>query len=78
MLDRLNARLKGYRTIIVNAIASIPIIIEITMQVAIEVFRAPEFIDVLPDNWIKAYTLGVIILNAYMRRITTTPLGRRE
>lgn len=58
--------LKGYRTMVVNAVASVLPILEMT-----------ELVNVLPSEWLPWYALIVALLNMYMRSITTTALGQK-
>ena len=58
--------LKGWRTWIVNLLAIILPILELT-----------ELQHVLPDGWMPWYALSLALLNMYMRKITTSPLGKR-
>lgn len=58
---------KGYRTIIINALASILPILELT-----------EVMNVMPPDWQPWYALGLVLLNLFLRAITTTPVGRKE
>lgn len=60
-------RLKGWRTWLVNAALAVLPIVELA-----------EFRDILPDNYVKWYALGVVLVNMWLRKMTTTPLGRSE
>ncbi|WP_159585904.1 hypothetical protein [Chelativorans xinjiangense] len=60
------AKLKGWRTLIANALMAILPIMELT-----------EFRDVLPDVWVPYYALFVVLANMWLRKITTTPVGER-
>lgn len=59
--------LKGYRTIILNALASVLPVLELT-----------EWYAVLPDDWVPYYVLALALLNMWMRSITTTPVGQNR
>lgn len=65
--------MKGYRTILTNALAALPIVAEV-----VSAMHAEGLGDIMPDHYIPIYTLLVILANVYLRTITTTPLGRRE
>lgn len=59
--------LKGWRTIIINVLMSIIPFLELT-----------EFKVLLPVNWLPYYALFIVAANLYLRKITTTPIGRGE
>lgn len=65
--------MKGWRTVIFNAAAAVPPLVD-AMAVAIpqlhgmRIFNDSEF-------W-KWYCLGVVSLNTYLRSITTTAIGK--
>lgn len=67
-------RLKGFRTMIFNGLAAIPVV----AQLLIEAFLSPEFGAVIPKEWLVEYTLAVLVMNKVLRLMTTTPMGRRE
>lgn len=66
--------LKGYRTILVNALAAIPLFLES----AVHVLALPEVVSILPDAWLPWYGLALALINLVLRSITTTPMGRAE
>jgi len=57
--------MKGYRTIIANVLFAILPILELT-----------EFRDVLPQDWLPYYALGVVLANMALRYVTSTPVGK--
>lgn len=59
-------KIRGYRTVVVNAFLSIVPILELT-----------EVRDVMPDDWLKWYALVLVFANMYLRSITKTPMGKR-
>lgn len=59
--------MKGYRTIIVNILAAVMPALELS-----------ELTAVMPDNWLPWYALGLALANMWLRKITTTPIGRKE
>ena len=67
MLKWINDKLRGWRTLIVNGLMAVMPILELT-----------EFRDVLPQDWLKWYALGVVLANMYLRYITTTAVGRKQ
>lgn len=70
----MKTRLKGYRTVIFNSLAAIPVMLEATMQV----LSLPEFAGVMPDHWLPWYALFLVLANLILRRATTTPIGKDE
>ncbi|MEP3278322.1 MAG: hypothetical protein ABJN26_00060 [Stappiaceae bacterium] len=62
----LNNVLRGWRTLAANILFSI-----------IPVLQLSEFRDVLPEQWLSWYALGVVLANMWLRKITTTPMGRK-
>jgi len=63
-MARFFRKLKGWRTWIVNAIASLVPVLYLT-----------EWRDVIPSDYWPYYALALAIINVYMRSITTTPVG---
>ena len=66
--------LKGWRTVIFNGVASIPLFLE----AAIHILSIPEVYGVLPPEWIPWYSLAIALANIALRKVTTTPLGKSE
>ncbi|MEW7008655.1 hypothetical protein [Lentilitoribacter sp. EG35] len=61
------SKLKGYRTVLVNAgLAAMPIL------------EMSEVLDILPDHYEAPYAIFIAVINLYLRSITTTPLGARN
>lgn len=58
--------LKGYRTIIVN-----------TALMILPVLDLVEVRDVIPDQWMPWYALGMAVANMWLRAVTTTPVGQK-
>ncbi len=58
--------LKGYRTLIVNALMAVLPILDMT-----------EVRDILPAAWLPWYALGMAVVNMGLRAITTTPMGQK-
>ena len=56
--------MKGWRTLAANALAMVVPVLELT-----------ELRDVMPDNWLPWYALGLALANMGLRWITTTPVG---
>ena len=66
--------MKGWRTVAVNAVAALPVLADVLLAVTTD----PAVADLIPDQWAAYYALFVVLVNLYLRTITTTPLGRRE
>lgn len=62
----LSNKLKGWRTVIVNVLLAVVPVLELA-----------ELRDVIPDAYLPWYSLGVVLLNLYLRKITTTPIGQK-
>ncbi|WP_162651312.1 hypothetical protein [Lentilitoribacter sp. Alg239-R112] len=61
------SKLKGYRTVLVNAgLAAMPIL------------EMSEVLDILPDHYEAPYAIFIAVINLYLRSITTTPFGARN
>lgn len=58
--------MKGYRTLLANTLAMTIPILEVT-----------EWRDVLPEDWLPYYALGLALMNVALRMVTTTPVGRK-
>ena len=67
MVDFFRRKLKGWRTWIVNILASLVPVLYLT-----------EWRDVIPTEYWPYYALALAIINIYMRSITTTPVGVSE
>lgn len=65
--------LRGFRTIVVNAIMALPLLAEPVGQI----LNAPELRDLIPAHYLPYYGLGMVIVNMILRSITSTPIGRR-
>ena len=66
--------LKGYRTILVNSVLGLPIAWDIVWLV----IDTPEFEALIPEEWVLHYSFVIVVVNAWLRRHTSTPVGRRE
>jgi len=58
--------MKGYRTLLANALAMVIPLLEMT-----------EIRDVIPDTLLPWYALGMALMNMGLRYITTTPVGTK-
>lgn len=66
--------LKGWRTWIVNGLFAILPFIEVVVQVA----NLTEFKNIVPPQYLPYYALAVVLANMWMRKITSTPLGKSQ
>ena len=66
--------LKGFRTLLVNLFMTFPLVIDVVLAVLVD----PQFGSVIPTEWYPLYTLVVITVNAYMRTVTSTPVGQSD
>lgn len=69
-------KLKGYRTLIFNIAAALPIVALELLPVIMPVLSLPELRAVLPDEWLPWWVLLTALGNMALRRITDTPIGR--
>lgn len=65
--------MKGYRTIILGALASVLPIIEVLALV----MDLPEWRGIVPAEYWPHYAIGVAFLKILMRFITTSPVGNK-
>jgi len=66
--------MKGWRTIIFNTVAGLIAAFELLAPV----LMTPEFSGLIPREWMPLYVLIVTVGNVYLRKITTTPMGKPE
>lgn len=72
---------KGWRTVIANILMSLPAIWDVIIQVLTNfVPLAQEYglKQVIPDSWMPYYVAGMVLINIYLRTITTTKIGQKE
>jgi hypothetical protein len=71
-------KLKGYRTLIFNLLAALPVIVLELGHTLLPVLSIPEMQAVIPPKWLPWYLLAVALGNLALRKVTTTPMGRSE
>lgn len=71
-------RLKGYRTLIFNALAAALAAVIAALPVIVEVLSMPELAGLIPREWAPYYALAIALGNMWLRSITTTPVGKAE
>lgn len=69
-------RLKGYRTVIFNVLAALPVVILEVLPVILPVLSLPELQAVLPASWSPWWVLAMALGNLALRRVTDTPFGQ--
>jgi hypothetical protein len=72
-LTSLKTKLKGWRTILVNAIAGLPAAI---YGLYLE-FSTVDFTPVIPQKYAAAFVVGMSVLGVFLRLITTGPVGSK-
>ena len=65
--------IKGWKTIGFNVVASIPILMDIVGQV----MNDPSIQGLVPDGYMKYYAGALVIVNLVLRKMTTTPVGKK-
>ena len=68
--------LKGYRTLIFNGLAALPIVALELLPIVMPVLSLPELRAVLPEEWLPWWVLITAMGNMVLRRVTDTPIGR--
>lgn len=66
--------LKGWRTVIVNAVMAAPL----AWDVIWAVIQTSEFQALIPAQYMPFYALAVSAVNIWLRKITTTPMGHKS
>lgn len=69
-------RLKGYRTLIFNALAALPVLALELLPVIVPLLGLPELRAVLPEGWLPWWVLAVTLGNMALRAVTDTPVGK--
>ena len=73
MWAKLRAKLKGWKTIIVNATAGLPAAL---YGLYLE-FQSVDFTPVIPAKYAAAAVVGMAVLGVVLRMITTGPVGAK-
>lgn len=71
-------RLKGKRTIIFAAVAAALPTADVVREIIGIVLATPEVGAIIPKEYYPYYALVVALGTAFLRMITTTPVGRDE
>lgn len=64
---------KGFRTYIFNVVAAIVPILSVLSPL----LDKPELRAVVPPDWLPWYSLVVVVVNLWLRSVTTTPPGKK-
>lgn len=65
--------LKGWKTQIFNTVAGVVPILGVVGSMA----SIPELQGIIPAQYWPIYTAAVVLINAVLRQITTTPVGQK-
>jgi hypothetical protein len=65
--------LKGYRTLIANILMAGPVVWDVAWLLT----QTPEFKAIIPIEYMPYYSLGMVTVNLFLRKITTTPMGTK-
>lgn len=66
LFDRITAKLKGWRTVVFNVLASV-----------IPVLQMTEVVNIVPAEYMNGYLFAVAMANLYLRWRTNSPLGKK-
>lgn len=72
----MRVRLKGYRTVIFNALAAVVVIVLELAPVIMPLLGMAEVQALIPDAWLAWYLLAVALGNMALRAVTDTPVGK--
>jgi hypothetical protein len=73
MLDKIRAKLKGWRTVIVNALVGLPA----SLLFLYEQFQGVDITPLIPAKYAAAAVAGMAVLGVVLRIITTGPIGHK-
>lgn len=68
---------KGYKTVIFNAVAAVPVLLDGLVQVIGLIEGNPEIKGMLPDGWLGGYAFAVAVGNLWLRMKTDTPVFQK-
>lgn len=74
MWAALRAKLKGYRTIIANALVGVPA----AVMVIYTEFASVDFTPVIPAKYVAIFVLCNAVLGVILRILTTGPIGSKD
>lgn len=70
--------MKGWRTIIFNAVIAALAALDMLAPVLLNLMGMPEVQAIVPAAWRPWWVLVLALGNLWLRRVTTTPVGRSE
>jgi hypothetical protein len=73
MLKRLRQKLKGWKTVVVNAIVGLPA----SLLFLYEQFQGVDVTPLIPAQYAAAVIAGMAVLGVILRIATTGPIGTR-
>lgn len=71
-------RLKGYRTVIINSITGLLAVGVWVIPDLLDLLNSTPMAPLLPERWAPWATLILAITNLYLRKITDTPIFKKE
>lgn len=75
----MRARLKGYRTILINgAVAAAAVVVEVLLPLGSALVGMPEAREIIPAGAWPWIVVGVNMANMALRAVTDTPVGKAE
>ena len=69
--------MKGWRTILFNVTAALLPLWDAVMLIVQAVSQEPGFVAIIPVQYLPFYSLAVMLVNIYLRTITSTPVGKK-
>jgi hypothetical protein len=73
MWATLKLRLKGWKTVIVNAVVGLPA----SLLFLYEQFQGVDVTPLIPEKYAAAAVAGMAVLGVVLRILTTGPIGRK-
>lgn len=65
--------LKGWKTVLFNGGALIPVAIQVAGQLA----NSPDLQNIIPPEYLPVYGVVLALINLGLRYVTTTPVGKK-
>ena len=74
MLAKIRLKLKGWKTVIVNAVVGLPA----SLLFVYEQFQGIDVTPLIPAQYAAAAVAGMAILGVVLRILTTGPIGQKD
>jgi hypothetical protein len=74
MWASLKLRLKGWKTVVVNAVVGLPA----SLLFLFEQFQGVDVTPLIPEKYAAAAVAGMAVLGVVLRILTTGPIGRKH